>query len=85
MDVSHLVFLDSVAARKLAVAWQLLHDDRTDEAWMRLAGVTHLEFARTARSLRASNICRDDGSTDEIAIKYIAGIAVAEARKANRK
>lgn len=75
MDPSALVFLDSSDARKLAVAWRLLGTDRTDLAWGAVAGVSPLVAARHRQSLTRSGICREDGTTDDLALRYVAQLA----------
>lgn len=75
MDPSALVFLDTTDARKLAVAWRLLGEDRTDIAWATLAGVSPVSAARHRHALTGSGICREDGTTDDLALRYVAQIA----------
>ena len=72
--VASLALLDSPEAMKLAVVWPYLGDgDRdSDRAWADLAGVSRLAAEKVIPGLRASGICRRDGTTDDLALKFIA-------------
>lgn len=76
MDPSALVFLSSEEARRLAVAWQYLKaEDRSDRAWGDMAGLPALVVARHRPSLVASGICLQDGTTDDLALRYCGSVA----------
>jgi hypothetical protein len=84
MDSSALVFLDDLAARKLAAAWPLLGECRDTATWAKVAGVSKWEAERIVDSLRQSGICLDDGTTNAVALKFVASKAI-EAGKLMRK
>lgn len=67
-----LALLDSPAARRMAAAWPFLGEDRSLAAWAAAAGVPGAAAQRFGPALRTAKICRDDGTTEELALQYIA-------------
>jgi hypothetical protein len=89
MNPEALVFLcDDLAAQKLAVAWPLVprsylkRRDGTIGAatiarWADLSGVNENVTRRIGAVLRAHGICRDDGTTEKLALDFISSQAMA--------
>lgn len=69
-----LVLLDTADAQKLAAMWPHLQADERDShaAWGSASGVSSLNAEIYGKPLRRSGICADDGTTNELALKYIA-------------
>lgn len=88
MHPTALVFLDDPIARKLAVAWSLgarTGQEMTDDEWLAAAGMAHsIDAKRVARALKANNICRAGGVTDDLAMQYISTIVAEPLAKAAR-
>lgn len=75
MAPTALVFLDEPLARRLAVAWVSCRGQ--EEHWLEAAGIDrrlYVDAHRLTRALRINGICRDDGITDVLALKYISTI-----------
>jgi hypothetical protein len=72
MNPSDLVFLEKREAQLLAAAWPHLKKPRTEERWQRLAGVDEYEAESLCLILRESEICKEDGTTDPLALAFIA-------------
>jgi len=67
---------------RLAMAWPAL-DDRSVRAWAEAAGVTELQARQFGPALRRNGLCRNDGTTAPLAIKFVAA-KMASAMKARR-
>lgn len=73
-DAAMLVFLDSPAPMKLAVAWPRLETKQRSnyEKWAEKAGLDTWQAKKFGVPLRENGICRDDGTTHPVALSYIA-------------
>lgn len=72
MHPSTLTLLLSTEARQLAVVWPMLPaEDRNNEAWAQLAGITLGRAEPHMNLLRRSGICLDNGTVDDTALAYI--------------
>lgn len=81
-----LVFLEEPLARRLAVAWPTCGGD--EDTWFEAAGIGAVQLAdahRLARALRINGICRDDGVTDSLALRYVAALVAEPLRKGTRE
>jgi hypothetical protein len=82
MTRTAIVFLETPLARRLAVAWTTGVD--SDEEWLEAAGILPAEQTdalRICMALRRNNICHDDGTTDQLALNYIAAVVLAPLQK----
>lgn len=84
LHASSLVLLESIAARRLAVAWQFLGEDRGEASWAAVAGVPTFDARRFGAGLKASDICRADGTTDPLALNYIGAVTIPASMKKPR-
>ncbi len=65
------MLLESPDAKRLAVAWQYLGKDRSDEAWRTLAVVPRYRAVKHMGILKTSGVCRADGTVDPLALQFI--------------
>lgn len=78
------MLLESLDAKRLAVAWQYLKKDRGDEAWMKLAAVPRHRAQRHMGILRTSGVCRTDGTVDPLALQFISAHTMGGLRPATK-
>lgn len=83
MNPAALVYLQNDEhAQRLAVAWPLVErgkDKRKLEiSWSEVSGVNEYQVRRIGPVLRAHGICREDGTVDETAMRYVAQMALAK-------
>lgn len=71
MKASDLIFLETREAQVLASSWPYLKEPRTETNWIALSGLDD-SAASLIGILKASGICNDDGTTDPLALQFIA-------------
>lgn len=74
MEATQVVFLEDMRARQLAVAWETCKGDR--EQWLTTAGLLPTpQVLRFCEMLIRNEICKDDGTTQPLAMQYITRLA----------
>ncbi len=87
MHQTALVFLDDPIARRLAVAWASCRGKfESDDDWTSAAGLSYSSDAkRLCRALKINGICRENGTTDTLALQYIAHVVAAPLKGTAKK
>lgn len=87
MDSAALILLDNPTPCRLAVVWghvdhkNITAQEERDIQWGKLAGVSHADVRRFGPGLITTAICRSDGTTEELALKFIRSKVMGDIQK----